>query len=101
MKVQESILESLVKQFECARVDEAKEGPLVQVVDVATPAERRTSPKRTAIVMVSTVSGFLLACLLDFLRHINQSIAQTSNGLEKLQRFKRKGTLLEMKQKSY
>jgi uncharacterized protein involved in exopolysaccharide biosynthesis len=89
MKVQESILESLVKQFEFARVDEAKEGPLVQVVDVATPAERRTSPKRTAIVIVSTAGGFLLACLLAFLRHIYQSTAKTSSGLEKLQRFKR------------
>ena len=89
MKVQESILESLVKQFEFARVDEAKEGPLIQVVDVATPAERRTSPKRTAIVIVSTAGGFLLACLLAFLRHIYQTTAKTSSGLEKLQRFKR------------
>ena len=88
MKVQESILESLVKQFEFARVDEAKEGPLVQVVDIASPAERRSSPKRAAIVMVSTASGFLLACILAFLKHIYQSMAQTSSGLEKLQRFK-------------
>jgi uncharacterized protein involved in exopolysaccharide biosynthesis len=93
MKVQESILESLVKQFEFARVDEAKEGPLVQVVDLATPAERRTSPKRTAIVMVSTAGGFLLACILAFLRHFYQITAKTSSGLEKLQRFKRAWSL--------
>jgi uncharacterized protein involved in exopolysaccharide biosynthesis len=93
MKVQESILESLVKQSEFARVDEAKEGPLLQVVDVATPAERRTSPKRTAIVMVSTASGFFMACILAFLKHIYHSTAQTSSGLEKLQRFKRAWSL--------
>ena len=93
MKVQESILESLVKQFEFARVDEAKEGPLVQVVDVATPAEKRTSPKRTVIVLISTFCGFLLACVLAFLRHHYQTIAQTSSGLEKLQRFKRAWSL--------
>jgi len=89
MKVQESILESLVKQLEFARIDEAKEGPLVQVIDKATPAERRSSPKRTAFVMSNTIFGFLLACILAFLRHIYLATAQTSSGREKLQKFKR------------
>ena len=89
MKVHESILESLVKQLEFARIDEAKEGPLVQVIDKATPAERRSSPKRTAYVTSNTIFGFLLACVLAFFRHIYLATAQTSSGLEKLQKFKR------------
>jgi hypothetical protein len=39
--------------------------------------------------MVSTAGGFLLACVLAFLRHIYQKTATTASGLEKLQRFKR------------
>jgi uncharacterized protein involved in exopolysaccharide biosynthesis len=89
MKVQESILESLVRQFEFARLDEAKEGSLLQVIDIATPPERRSSPKRTAFVIVNTLSGFLLACILALLRHIYQTTAKTSIGLEKLQLLKR------------
>ena len=88
LKVQESILESLVKQFEFARVDEAKEGPLVQIVDLATPAERRTSPRRAFIVLVSTFSGFIVACALTFLIYSFKSLALTSEGLQKLQRLK-------------
>jgi len=89
MKVQESILESLVKQLEFARIDEAKEGPLLQVIDNATPAERRSSPKRTKFVITNTLFGFLLACILAFIRHIYLATVQTSSGLEKLQKFKR------------
>ena len=37
IKVQEAMLEVMIKQYELARVDEAKEGPLLQQVDPATP----------------------------------------------------------------
>jgi len=45
-KYQESLFELLSRQFEFARVDEAREGALIQVIDKALPAEKKSKPKR-------------------------------------------------------
>jgi uncharacterized protein involved in exopolysaccharide biosynthesis len=68
IKVQQAMLEVLIKQYEIARVDEAKEGPLVQQVDPATPPERRSKPKRSLIVLVSALGGLFLGVLAAFVR---------------------------------
>jgi uncharacterized protein involved in exopolysaccharide biosynthesis len=63
VKYQEAIFDILARQFEIAKLDEAKEGALVQVVDPAIPPDRKSSPKRSIIVIVSTVAGFFLGIL--------------------------------------
>ena len=86
MKIQESMLEAFVKQLELARVDEAKEGPLIQVVDVATPPERRSSPKRALIVLSSVMAGLFLSLLIVFIR---QSLGSLNSNTEEAARFSR------------
>jgi len=85
MKVQESILDSLVKQLEYAKVEESKEAPLVQVVDAATPPERRSSPKRAYMVLNSAVAGFLLSLCLALVRKMLLKIKENADGRQKLQ----------------
>ena len=57
----QTIFDILARQFEAAKLDEAKEGALIQVVDPAVPPDRRTSPKRSLIVIGATAVGFLFA----------------------------------------
>ncbi len=45
-KYQEALFDIFVKQYELAKVDESREGALIQVVDVAQPPERKAGPKR-------------------------------------------------------
>ena len=66
VKVQEAMLEVLIRQYELARVDEAKEGPLIQ--HVATPPERRSKPKRAIMVLVAAFAGLFLGVLVAFVR---------------------------------
>jgi tyrosine-protein kinase Etk/Wzc len=68
VKYYETIFDILARQFEIAKLDEAKEGALVQVVDPAIPPDRKSSPKRALIVIVSTVAGFFLGILVAFLQ---------------------------------
>jgi uncharacterized protein involved in exopolysaccharide biosynthesis len=68
VKYQEAVLESLVKQYELARVEEAKEGPLLQQLDIATPPEQKSKPFRSLIVMVSALIGLILGSLAVFIR---------------------------------
>jgi len=59
LKLQETLLESMVRQFEIAKLDEAKEGPVLQQVDKALPPDRKSKPSRTLIVIASTLLALL------------------------------------------
>jgi tyrosine-protein kinase Etk/Wzc len=60
-KYQETMFELFAKQFELAKVDESREGAVIQVLDVAQPPERKAKPEKAAIaVMASLASGFAL-----------------------------------------
>ena len=61
LKLQETLLESMLRQFEIAKLDEAKEGPLLQQVDVALPPDRKSKPARALIVLGSVLAAFVLA----------------------------------------
>lgn len=60
-KYLETLFELFARQFELARVDESREGALIQVVDTAKPAERKTNPQRAVISIVAAVAGLLTA----------------------------------------
>jgi uncharacterized protein involved in exopolysaccharide biosynthesis len=60
VKYYETIFDILARQFEIAKLDEAKEGALIQVVDPAIPPEIRSFPKRSLIVITATFAGFLV-----------------------------------------
>jgi tyrosine-protein kinase Etk/Wzc len=65
----EVLFESLGKQYEAAKLDEAKEAPVVQVVDQAVPPEEGNPKRRLWIVLFGAVSlGTFGACLAIF-RH--------------------------------
>ncbi len=66
VKYYETIFELLAKQFELAKIDEAKESSVIQVLDNAVPAERRSKPQRTLITLMGTFAGAVLAVLLSF-----------------------------------
>jgi tyrosine-protein kinase Etk/Wzc len=60
VKYYETIFDILARQFEIAKLDEAKEGALIQVVDAAIPPDRRSFPKRALIVLGATGVGFFI-----------------------------------------
>jgi len=63
MKVQEAVFETLTKQYEMAKVEEARETPSVKVLDVADVPERKSFPPRMFLVLVGSVFVFVLASL--------------------------------------
>lgn len=60
VKIQETIFEILTKQYELAKIEEAKEIPTIKVLDHGKVPETKTSPKRTVI----TILGGILAAML-------------------------------------
>lgn len=80
MKVLEATLEALVRQLEVAKVDEAREGPLLQQLDVATPPSQPALPKRTSMVILGTslsaVLGVLLAAMVAGVKRAPSEVKQ-------------------------
>ncbi len=68
VKYYETIFDILARQFEMAKLDEAKEGALIQVIDPALVPDRRSFPKRSLIVLGATVVGFILGVFFALLQ---------------------------------
>jgi uncharacterized protein involved in exopolysaccharide biosynthesis len=64
-KYQEAFFDMMAKQYEIARVDESREGALIQVVDPALVPEDRSWPRRSFVAGgVTLVAAFMLALWL-------------------------------------
>jgi uncharacterized protein involved in exopolysaccharide biosynthesis len=89
IKAQEAMMSVLLAQYESARVDEAKEGPLVQQVDVALEPERRSKPKRAIIVVVSAFAGLFLSVLIAFVRRAWRKAQENDSSSQQLDDLRR------------
>lgn len=67
-KYQEALFELFSKQFEVARLDESREGSLIQVIDTATPPEHKSKPKRLFIALIAAAVSLMLASIWVWLR---------------------------------
>jgi uncharacterized protein involved in exopolysaccharide biosynthesis len=62
-KIQEAVYAFVTQQYEMAKIQEAKELPIVRVMDAGVEPEKRSSPIRSLIVGGSVVGAIFLACL--------------------------------------
>jgi tyrosine-protein kinase Etk/Wzc len=94
LKYQETLFELLSKQFEIAKIDEAKEAALIQVVDKALVPEQKSKPKRALIVILATLMAFFLGVLLAFVREASARASLDPASAERmnlLRRYLRRG----------
>lgn len=87
-KYQEALLELYLRQYEMARLDEGREGAVVQVVDAAQPPERKSSPMKAQIAKISTLAALLALLVFVFIRNAMRSEEQTPESLEKWARLR-------------
>ncbi len=73
VKYREALFEILAKQYEAARIDEAKEAPVIQVVDRATPPDKKSAPKRSIYVILGIVLGGVVGITVALLSHSLQN----------------------------
>ena len=97
LKYQETLFEMLSQQFELAKIDEAKEAALIQVVDKAEVPERRSSPKRAQTVVFASMMAFFIGILLAFFKEASERARLDSVSIKRmslLRRYLRHGTWL-------
>lgn len=83
-KYQETLFDLFARQYELARVDESREGALIQVVDVAQPPERKSWPKRGVTAVVATVGTLLLLIFFVWMRHLWREASRNANTAPKV-----------------
>ena len=87
-KYYETLFELFAKQYEMARIDESREGAVIQVVDTAQPPERKSKPKKALIALMTTLAVGFALLLFVFIRQALRGAAQTPESAEKLTRLR-------------
>ncbi len=82
-KYQETLFELFARQYELARVDESREGALIQVVDLATVPEKKSRPQRALIAVAATVGSALLLMMFVVARHFWRESKRDPAALER------------------
>ncbi len=87
-KYYETLFELFAKQYELARVDESREGAVIQVLDAAQPPERKSKPKRAIIAVIATLAAGFALLLFVFVRHALGNASRDEESARKIDRIK-------------
>ena len=88
LKYQETLFELLARQYELARLDESREGALIQVVDEAKPAERKSWPKRGLLAVAATLAAFMGIVMFLIAGHAWRRATQDPQTAQKIVRLR-------------
>jgi len=87
-KYQETLFELFAKQFEMAKVDEAREGATIQVLDAAQPPELKSKPRKALIAVLACLATGFALLLFVFVRQAMRNASQDQESAQKLQALK-------------
>jgi uncharacterized protein involved in exopolysaccharide biosynthesis len=87
--VQSTLLNSMIKQYETARIDEARESQILFPIDIATSPERKSSPKRAQFVLFAVLIAFFLTLLLIFIKRSLRKIRSDPSSSQKWEKMKK------------
>jgi uncharacterized protein involved in exopolysaccharide biosynthesis len=88
-KYHETLFELFSKQFELAKVDEAREGAVIQVLDAAEAPERKAKPKKAMIAIIATLASGFALLLFVFIRQALSNAGQDSESAQKMAQLKK------------
>lgn len=88
VKYYEVIFELLARQFEVAKLDEAREGAIIQVVDPAAPPDRQYFPKISIVVPIAVAVWLFLATAWVLFRRGISKAQNRAEDRERLQTLK-------------
>lgn len=92
VKYNQMLYEMLAKQYEIARLDEAKDPAVIQVMDSAVEPERKSKPVRGLIVIVVTLLTMIVSMGCAYLRETSRK-----NGLAEKEQWKELKSYLRFK----
>lgn len=89
LKFNETLYELLFSQFQAAKIDEARDSAVIQVIEKAVPPEKRSRPKRRLMVILAIISGFFVSIALAFFMEYMERVSGNPEYREKVAKLKR------------
>lgn len=87
-KYNETLFELFAKQFEIAKVDESREGAVIQILDAAQPPEKKSSPKKALTAIIATLATCFTLLLFVFIRQALRNTRKDQESAHKLNHLK-------------
>ena len=75
LEVNQEMYMTILTQYEIAKMDESKDKPIINILDVADPAVEKHSPKRLKLFVVSTLLGLIIGLLYIYTKNIYNNIS--------------------------
>jgi len=88
LKYNESLYELLAKQYEIAKIDEARDAAVIQVLDKAVPPEKKIKPNRRIMIATAAFASLFFAILAAFFMEYREKIINDPENSEKLEQLK-------------
>lgn len=88
VKYYEVLFELIAKQYEMAKMDEDNQGAVIQIVDIAIPPEKKSSPKSGLVLMISVLFGVMLAVMVAFIKDALSKLGEDPEYVLRLKRMK-------------
>jgi uncharacterized protein involved in exopolysaccharide biosynthesis len=82
--VREGVIQSLIREYESARLDEKRDHPFVVQVDPAQAPELKSKPKKALIAIITTLATFFLLLIFVFVRQALQKAKEDPETRDKL-----------------
>jgi uncharacterized protein involved in exopolysaccharide biosynthesis len=89
LKFNETVYELLAKQYEMAKIEEAQDPALIQVLEKAAPPEERSEPRRIRMTALALFAGFFFSLFLAFFMEYLERQSQEGESGEKMNTLKR------------
>jgi uncharacterized protein involved in exopolysaccharide biosynthesis len=89
VKYYETLFELFARQYELAKVDEAREGSTIQVIDAAMPPEEKSKPKKALIALLTTLAAGFICLVYVFIRQSLRVASQDPETAKKLEAIRR------------
>jgi uncharacterized protein involved in exopolysaccharide biosynthesis len=83
LKYQQLLIETIKKQYDVAKMDEAKDANLIQVINEPLVPEYPSKPQRDVIMTIGALLGLILSIILAF---IMNGLDQAKQNLESAER---------------
>ena len=89
-QVRDALIQGLIRQTETARLEEQQPNPNVVQVDVATPPELKSGPKKALIAVITTLATGFLLLLFVFVRQALRNSGEDPESRSKINQIRRK-----------
>jgi uncharacterized protein involved in exopolysaccharide biosynthesis len=84
--IRDAMVQGLIRQVEAARIDEARDGPVLTQVDRAIPPELKSGPKKAMMAVITALAAGFALLLFVFIRHAMANAQQDAESAAKLNR---------------